>query len=261
MTDQSCPISPIGAPDLSSIEIVSLNPETMVKDYQEAMVIAKEQAVRFMEENRDGKFFLGVSFRKPHFPFVVQEKYHRMYKGKIGVPKVTEKTIEELPLVSKAERDKYEFAKLNEKQIRYAREIYYGMVTYIDDLFGEVVNKLNELGLRERTIILYTSDHGDLIGEHGLWYKNSFYEGSAGVPFIWSFPKALPKGRTIDAPVSNMDIFPTLCDLCGLPKPDGLEGQSLLPLINGTDDGKDRFALSENFRGKSASRMIRRISS
>jgi arylsulfatase A-like enzyme len=96
-----------------------------------------------------------------------------------------------------------------------------------------------------------------LAGEHGLWYKNSFYEASARIPHIWSFPGRLPKGRTISAPTMNMDIFPTLCDLCGLEQPAALEGASLLPLVDGKDKGSGRYALSENFRGGWASRMIR----
>ncbi|MCL4402805.1 MAG: sulfatase-like hydrolase/transferase [Acidobacteria bacterium] len=218
---------------------------------------AKNYALRFLEENRGKRFFAGVSFRKPHFPFVVQEEYYRTYKGRVDAPRVTPKMIDELPLLSRHERENYGFAKLTGPQIRKAREIYYGMVTYMDGLVGEVLKKVDELGLRENTIILYTADHGEMAGEHGLWYKNSFYEGSVHVPFVWSFPKAIRQGARIDAPVMNMDIFPTLCDLCGVPKPQSLEGRSLLPLMKGTEDGKDRYAMAENFRAGFAGRMIR----
>jgi choline-sulfatase len=92
---------------------------------------------------------------------------------------------------------------------------------------GEILKKIDALGLREKTIILYIADHGELAGEHGLWYKNSFYEASVRVPFLWSFPREIARGAVIAAPVMNMDIFPTLCDLCGVPKPEGIEGRSL----------------------------------
>jgi len=131
------------------------------------------------------------------------------------------------------------------------------MVTYVDEEFGRILERLDDLGLREKTIILYTADHGEMLGERGLWYKNSFYDGSASIPFIWSFPKVLPQGKVVAAPVMNMDVFPTLCDLCGLPKPAGLEGSSLLPLLKGTEDGNSRTALSENYRDGFAGRMIR----
>lgn len=223
----------------------------------EGDTITKEQALRFLKESRDRPFFAGVSFVKPHFPFVVQEEYYRMYRDSVDIPRVTAKMIEELPEVSKRERETYGFASVTESQMRKARAIYYGMVTYIDDQLRDILRTLDELGLREKTIILYTADHGELAGEHGLWYKNSFYEAGAGIPFIWSFPKAIPKGVRIGAPVMNMDIFPTLCDLCGLTKPVGLEGRSLLPLMKGQEDGRDRHALAESFRGGFASRMIR----
>ena len=135
--------------------------------------------------------------------------------------------------------------------------LYYGMVTYVDEEFGRILKKLDDLGLRDNTIILYTADHGEMLGDRGIWYKNSFYDGSASIPFIWSFPKALPQGKVVNTPAMNMDIFPTLCDLCGLPQPPGLEGTSLAPVMKGADDGKDRYALSENYRGGAAGRMIR----
>ncbi|MDO8543538.1 MAG: sulfatase-like hydrolase/transferase, partial [Opitutaceae bacterium] len=116
---------------------------------------------------------------------------------------------------------------------------------------------LDELGLREKTIIVYTADHGEMLGDRGIWYKNSFYDGSVTIPFIWSFPRALPKGKVVKAPAMNLDIFPTLCDLCALPNPSGIEGNSLLPVMTGRDDGSQRYALAESYRGNFAGRMIR----
>jgi choline-sulfatase len=135
--------------------------------------------------------------------------------------------------------------------------MYYGMVTYVDDEYSRILKKLDDLGLRENTIIIYIADHGEMLGDRGIWYKNSFYDGSASVPFIWSFPKELPQGKVVTTPAMNMDIFPTLCDLCKLPKPSGLEGSSLVPVMKGGDDGNARFALSENYRDGFAGRMIR----
>jgi choline-sulfatase len=219
--------------------------------------ITKDQALRFLEQNRAKPFFAGVSFKKPHFPFLVQEKYYRMYEGRVEAPRVTRQMLDQLPLVSQKERKTYNFVSLTESQIRKALAIYYGMVSYMDGLIQEILNKLDELGLRENTIILYTADHGELGGEHGLWYKNSFYEASVRIPHVWSFPKDIPQGMEIKAPVMNMDIFPTLCDLCGLPKPRGLEGRSLVPLMKRVEEGAGRYALSENYRSNSAARMIR----
>lgn len=217
----------------------------------------KNFALRFLEGNHNKPFFAGVSFRKPHFPFVVQEEFYRLYQDRVEVPKVTPNALKDLSRLSQSEREGYGFAKLTDAQIRKARAVYFGMVTYMDSLIGEILRKVDELGLKENTIILYTADHGEMAGEHGLWYKNCFYEAGAGVPLILSVPKRTRAGTKVEAPVMNMDLFPTLCELCGVPAPEGLEGTSLLPLLEGQDDGKNRYALSENFRGGFAGRMIR----
>jgi choline-sulfatase len=220
-----------------------------------------EYAVKFLQEqSRNSKpFFLGVSLRRPHFPFEVQQEYFDLYKGKLTRnPKVTQAMLDDLCVSSQKERAKYKFSALTDGQIQKAREMYYGMVSYVDEMLGMVLDELDKQGLRENTIILYTSDHGELLGEHGLWYKNSFYEGSVRVPFIWSYPKALPKGRAIDAHVMNMDIFPTLREMCNLTVPDNLDGSSLLNLMQGNEDGKDRMAISENYRGNAGAFMVRK---
>lgn len=216
-----------------------------------------DEALAFLDQNKGRKFFLGVSLIKPHFPFTIQQKYYDLYKGKLGLPRASQKTIAELPALAKKERETYNHAGATEEEVRRSRALYYGMVTYADEELGRVVKKLEQLGLRENTIIVYTSDHGEMLGERGIWYKNTFYEPSAGIPFIWSFPPALPRGKVVSAPAMNMDVLPTLADLCGLPKPAGLEGSSLVPLMLGRDDGRTRFALSESYRGNFAGRMIR----
>ncbi len=219
--------------------------------------LTANEAIAFLDKNKGRKFFLGVSFVKPHFPFTIQEQYYNMYKGKVSLPRASEKLIKELPAVSKQERAKYGYSEATTDDVLRTKAIYYGMVTYVDEEFGRVLKKLDELGLRDKTIILYTADHGEMLGDRGIWYKNSFYDGSASIPFIWSFPKELSQGKVIGAPVMNMDIFPTLCDLCGLAKPQGLEGHSLVPLMQGTEEGQTRYALSENYRDGFAGRMIR----
>ena len=122
---------------------------------------------------------------------------------------------------------------MSSTEIKQARAMYYGMVTYIDEQFGRILDKLKELGLRENTIVVYTSDHGEMAGEHGLWYKNSFLEASATAPLIFSYPKTLPVNKKINASSMLLDIFPTLCDLTDISQPNDLEGKSLLPLMNG----------------------------
>lgn len=178
--------------------------------------LTANEALAFLEQNKAGKFFMGVSFTKPHFPFTIQQPYYDLYRGKVSPPRAPVQLIEELPAISKQEHAKLKLGEATSEEVLRAKAIYYGMVTYVDEELGRILKKLDELGLREKTIILYTADHGEMLGDRGLWYKNSFYDGSASIPFIWSFPPALPQGKVIGAPAMNMDIFPTLCDLCSL---------------------------------------------
>ena len=213
--------------------------------------LTAEEAIAFLDQNKNRKFFLGVSFVKPHFPFHdTKASTTTCIEGKVSPPaKASEKLIEELPAVSKLEREFYKHAEATPEEILRTKALYYGMVTYVDEEFGRILKKLDELGLRENTIIVYTADHGEMLGDRGIWYKNSFYDGAASIPFIWSFPKELPKGKVVTTPAMNMDVFPTLCDLCNLPKPAGLEGNSLLPVMKGEEDGEGiALPLSENYR-------------
>ena len=219
--------------------------------------LTANEALAFLEQNKGRKFFLGVSFVKPHFPFTIQQKYYDMYQGRVSLPRVSPKLLAELPALSKEERAKYNHAGATNEEVLRTKALYYGMVTYVDEEFGRILRRLEELGLRENTLVVYTADHGEMLGDRGIWYKNSFYDGSASVPFIWSLPKILPQGKVVATPAMNLDVFPTLVNLCRLPLPAGLEGSSLVPVLTGTDDGRSRYALSENYRGTFAGRMIR----
>lgn len=215
-----------------------------------------EQGLNFLDENKNQAFFLGISFPKPHFPFTVFERFFKMYEGKLDAPMITQEILQNLPPVEKSEYALWGFKDLNESQIRFCREIYYGMVTYCDELLGKLIKKIDDLGLRENTIILYTSDHGEMLGEKGMWYKNSFYDASVRVPMIWSLPSMLAKSTILNTCIGNIDFFPTLCELCKLPAPTGITGQSVLPFFLGKQTSSERLVHSENFRGGFASKMV-----
>ncbi|MGM9486785.1 sulfatase-like hydrolase/transferase [Ideonella sp. YS5] len=221
--------------------------------------VATEQALGFLDAIGSQRFFLGVSYVKPHFPFCIQPEYFARYADvQIRRPRVTQAMLDDLSTAMKNDRSLYEIDKLSAAQEDYARRSYYGMVSYMDDQVGRVLARLDALGLREQTIVLYMSDHGEMLGQHGIWYKNTFLEGSARVPVIVSLPSALgAQLRSVNAPISTIDLFPTLCELCGLPPPATLEGRSLIPLMTGQDAGSDRVAFSENNRCGIPARMIR----
>lgn len=218
--------------------------------------LAADQAIAFLQASRNKPFFCGVSLAKPHFPFMIQQAYYEPYANElIDVPQVSQSQIDDLSMAMKIDRDRFGFANLTDDQIRFATKIYYGMVKFVDDQIARVMATLNARGLADNTIVVYMSDHGEMLGDHGIWYKNTFLDGGARVPTIVHMP-----GMThgiVQCPTNTIDLYPTLCDLCEIPKPTHLEGHSLVPLMDGSDSGIHREAFSENKRHGIAARMIR----
>ena len=112
------------------------------------------------------------------------------------------------------------------------RSIYYGMVRKIDDWIGVILDKLDELGIADNTLVVFTSDHGEMLGDHGLHSKMIFYEGSVHVPLLMRFPGRIRPGTVVEAPVAGMDVAPTILDYMGMPIPKS-DGISLRPFIEG----------------------------
>jgi choline-sulfatase len=137
---------------------------------------------------------------------------------------------------------------LTEERVRHARHAYYGAISYVDDKVGQLLAVLDATGMRDNTIVLFVSDHGDMLGERGLWYKMTFFEGSARVPLLFHAPKRFAP-RRVSQPVSLVDLLPTLVELAndGQPPPfaDHVDGHSLLPWLNGDERNWPETALSE----------------
>jgi choline-sulfatase len=132
-----------------------------------------------------------------------------------------------------------------EDRVRRARAAYYGCVTEVDELIGTLVAELDRTGQRENTVIVYTSDHGEMLGDHGLWLKNVLLENAARIPMIIAGP-GLPKGKTITAPVSHVDLVATLLDVAGASRQGGLRGHSLVPMSRGESGFHPGLAFSES---------------
>jgi len=134
----------------------------------------------------------------------------------------------------------------NPAGLRKLRRAYYALVTYIDSKVGELLNSLKENGLDEDTIVIFTSDHGDMLCEKGMVQKRSFYEWSSRVPLIIRFPDRVMKGTVCEQPVSLIDLLPTILDVAGAKKQDRLpiDGESLMGLIEGSDK-TERIVFSE----------------
>lgn len=198
-------------------------------------------------------FFLTVSFTNPHDPYACPREHWDRYAGvDINMPEVDYLPEDELDPHSRRLRDAYlqHPDAATEEQVRNARRAYYGQLSYIDDKIGHIRKALADTGLDHNTVILFTSDHGDMLGEKGLWYKMSFFEQSARVPFIAHCPERFA-ARRVGTNVSLVDLMPTLLDIAGSDHANApaapMDGDSLLPLLSGDAWENDRPVISEFF--------------
>src|SRR5688500_4038726 len=122
-----------------------------------------------------------------------------------------------------------------EEQVRRARAAYYGLITYLDDKVGRLLGALETTGQQENTLVIYTSDHGEMNGEHGMWRKSNFYEQSVRVPLIVAGGGVVPEGRVVEQSVSLVDVVATMVEAAGASAEvvTPLDGRSLLPLARG----------------------------
>jgi iduronate 2-sulfatase len=149
---------------------------------------------------------------------------------------------------------KREQDKLTDDLRRQALQAYYASISFMDAQVGRVVAALERLGLADNTIIVFTSDHGYHVGEHGLWQKMSLFEESARVPLLIVAPGVTKPGSVAQAPVSHLDLYPTLAELCRVPPPANLQGQSLVPMLKDPSVPGRGWALTQVTRGGGAMR-------
>jgi iduronate 2-sulfatase len=180
-------------------------------------------------------FFLAVGFWKPHAPFNAPKRYWDLYDRETLPPWEEAPPADVPPL---ALHDSREVRGLPPSQVTFtpaqAKEMRHGYlacISYFDAQLGKVLDALDRSGARDRTIIVFASDHGYHLGEHGLWGKTSNFEADARVPLLVSVPGSPSAGRRTDSLAELLDLFPTLSELCSLPQAPGLEGSSLVPVL------------------------------
>jgi choline-sulfatase len=190
---------------------------------------------------RDKSFFLTVSYTHPHNPFITTQAYWDRYEhAAIDAPAVPFIPVERRDPHSKrhyylTRMDEYN---ITEEQVRTARHAYYGMTSYVDDKVGELIDVLDQTGLAENTIVILTADHGEMLGERGMWYKMCLFENAMRVPLIICLPRQRAAERVTQS-VSHVDLLPTLLDLATSGKPpqtiEPVDGHSVVPLLHGED--------------------------
>jgi iduronate 2-sulfatase len=210
------------------------------------------EAVRLIGEFGERPFFLAVGFWKPHAPFNAPKRYWDLYDRE-RLPPLDPRWPEGAPdLAGHASTEVLGPPKdrrpLRPEQIAEMRHGYFAAVSFMDAQVGRLLDALDRHGRADDTIVVFTSDHGYHLGEHGLWAKTSTFEYDARVPLIVSVPGAGRAGATTTALVELVDLFPTLVAACGLTEPEGLEGLSLLPVVQGDVDRVKAAAFTQHPR-------------
>jgi len=224
-------------------------PESLQQD-----VVTTRETLAFIREHCDAApetpWFVCAGYCRPHSPFTAPGRYIRRYRDKL--PPIE-------PLPDQAERhepyarwfyERMDGGRLTPEQRLRAREAYYACVDYVDDCIGELLDGLDTDGLLRNTIVIYSSDHGEMAGLHGLWGKGVYYEPSIGVPLLMAGPGIRSNGSRVPHPISLMDLFPTACGLARLPIPEGLDGVDFSQVLASPGDApapRD-FAPSAYFR-------------
>ena len=207
-----------------------------------AAFTAKE-GLAALDRLKGGPFTLTISLDPPHPPMIVSEPYYSLYPpASIPVPASLNDSRTNSPYRPQKKGD--EAAYRDATNIRQMTSIYYGMVAEVDEWVGKILQRLDELSLADNTLVIFTSDHGEMLGDHGMHSKNIFYEGSVHVPLLLRLPGVIPTNTVIKLPASHIDLFATILDYCGQTQP-ASEGLSLRPLIEGRDNGAGRVAISE----------------
>jgi len=186
-------------------------------------------------------FSLHCSIGPPHAPLTLPDPYFSRYPARyLPAPTSIDDDMEHSPYREQAIG--YERYRDKDK-IRGMIQCYYGMVSEVDEYVGKILDVLRDRKIEKNTLVIFTSDHGEMMGSHGMREKNNFYEESVHVPLLIRFPGTIHSGAVVDAPVSLMDLFPTILDYLGQ-KPRTCHGTSLRPIIEGRSSGED-FAVSE----------------
>ncbi|MEZ6130952.1 MAG: sulfatase [Planctomycetaceae bacterium] len=177
-------------------------------------------------------FFLAVGLYRPHTPYVAPKKYFDMYpRNRIAVPQVPQNYLNTIPAPAKKSLTRKVQNNLDDDVARQAIQAYYASITFADAQVGHILDSLQSAGLADNTVIVFTSDHGYHMGEHGHYQKTTLYENAARVPLIMAGPGITATGQTASTLAEMVDFYPTLAELTGLKTPDYVSGLSLMPAL------------------------------
>ncbi len=213
------------------------------------------ETIKLLEANKDRPFFIAAGFYRPHCPYIAPKKYFDQYPmEKIAAPKFSRSEWNSIP--EAALWIKAPHFGVNEQQQREAIRAYYASISFVDANVGRVLDALDRLKLADSTIVIFWSDHGYLLGQHGQWMKQSLFEESARNPLIIAGP-GVAKGKASPRTVEFVDLYPTLAELCGLNNaPKNLAGRSLRPLLANPKAVWNKPAITQVQRGSGENRFM-----
>jgi len=223
-----------------------------------------DKAIETLREVKDKRFFLAVGFLKPHLPFVAPRKYFELYdrsKIRLADNPFPPLDVPDLAMTDSGELRGYvDIPKKGPISRQKARDLmlaYYAATSYVDAQIGRVLDELDRMGLRGNTVVVLWGDHGWHLGEHGIWCKHTNFEVATRSLMIMRVPGQRNAGAKTEALSEFVDIYPTLCDVCGLPLPGGLEGTSFAPVIEKPDRPWKKAAFSQYPRAKTMGHSMR----
>ncbi|MHB1178440.1 MAG: sulfatase [Daejeonella sp.] len=216
------------------------------------------EAIRLLEKHKDKPFFIAAGFYKPHTPWITPSKYFDMYKpDEMSLPQISAETPNAYPGQALSSTKPWPYFGISTDQAMECKLAYFSAISFVDAQIGRVLDALDSLGLSDNTIIVFWSDHGYHLGEHGLWFKQSCFEESAKSPLIISVPGVKSAGKICRRTVELIDIYPTLAELTDLVPPANIQGHSLFPLLRNPEAAWDHPAFTQVQRGNVPGHSVR----
>jgi len=245
--------------NMRSVVEAGVYERTLALDFDDEVAFQSLRKIYDMARDGDPRpFFMTVSFMQPHDPYMTPGRYWDRYEhDRIDMPSVPELSDDahSQRLYKTCRMDEY---RITDEHVRDARHAYYGMISYLDDQLAALRAAVEAAGFGDDTLWVLTSDHGEMLGEHGLWYKMHFFEHAVRVPLILAGPE-IP-ARRVESNVSLVDLLPTLLDYAAAGAPPEyaapLDGQSVLPMLAGAAQGEERTVIAEYLAEGAAAPML-----
>lgn len=251
--------NPIGIDKTQEDQVINYTPKrplgsalsfmmTEGSDDEHTDAIGANIVCSMIKEHKDEPFFIAMGFYRPHSPYVAPKKYFDLYPlEQITLPEVPENDWDNKPIYERF-TDPLNWG-LSEDKLREVKRAYYASISFMDAQVGKLLDTLEKEGLADKTIIVFCSDHGYNLGQHGMWMKQALFEHTTRTPLIIAVP-GITRGKGQTSRVIEMlDVYPTLAEVCGLTgMPRDLDGRSLLPLLKDTDAAWEGAAYSQVLR-------------